>query len=164
MLAQGASQAALARQFGIPANSIHRHAKLHLSASFIRAVRVGPFQSEERLRQLCAENGSTVLDNVRAVYSALAARFLVAYEAGDDATLIPLTTRIHENLTITAKLTRELLPPQSIVVQNLFALPDFAVLQQTLLRVTAGHPEVRADIVRELKLLADKREPVEIAA
>jgi len=164
MLAQGGNRGAVARRFGISANSIYHHFKHHLSEDFVRAVRVGPFQSEERLRQLCAENGASVLDSVRGIYGGLAARWLIAYEAGDDITLGALTGRMHENLTMTAKLTRELLPPQSIVVNNLFALPDFAALQQALLRVTAGHPEVRAEIVRELKLLADKREPIEVAA
>jgi hypothetical protein len=30
-------------------------------------VRIGPFESEERLRQLCAENGVSVVEILRAI-------------------------------------------------------------------------------------------------
>ena len=42
------------------------------------AVRLGPFESEARLRQLCAENGVSVVETLRAVNAGVSARWLTA--------------------------------------------------------------------------------------
>jgi hypothetical protein len=44
-------------------------------------LRCGPFASEEKLREICAENGESVLTQLRAVNEAVAARWLNAFEA-----------------------------------------------------------------------------------
>ena len=165
LLAQGATKSALARQFNIPADSVYRHGKRHIPADFVRAIRIGPHQSEAHLRKLCADSGSSVLDNLKGIYGGLASRWLACFETGADNALCGLTTKLHDNLELQARLTRELLPPSTTVVNNIFALPDFALLQQALLRVTSAYPEVRAAIVRELKAIADRSPPaIEVSA
>jgi hypothetical protein len=52
----------LGPRFGLSSQAIYNHAKKHVSAEFRAAVRIGPFESEEKLRQLCAENGASIVE------------------------------------------------------------------------------------------------------
>jgi len=160
LLARGAAFAAVARQFGLSEDSVTRHYRNHVPSEFKAQVKLGPFQSEEHLRKLCAEAGTSVLDNLRSIYSGLTSRWLVNYEAGDDATLVMLSRELHTNLVTQARLTRELMPAPSSVVNNFFQLPLFGDLQSRLLTILRDFPEARAAVLREFKSLAEKQPPL----
>ena len=51
----------LGQKFGLGASALYNHAKKHISPDYIRAIKVGPFESEEQLRKLCAEAGTSVV-------------------------------------------------------------------------------------------------------
>jgi len=70
--------------------------------------------------------------------------------------------RLHENFTLTGKLTGELVKlghPGTTVNVNLFADPRFLELQAALVRVLARHPEARADVLRAFKELDQRAAP-----
>src|SRR5712692_10075637 len=98
LCAQGAPIFPIARPFGVSKDSLYRHYKKHVSDEFKKSIVLGPFRDEAHLRRLCAESGTSVLDNLRTVYSGVASRWLVAYEAGADEKLALLTARLHQNL------------------------------------------------------------------
>jgi hypothetical protein len=164
LIARGAPLKPLARRFGISANSLFRHAHGHVSEEYRRAVKIGPFASEDELRKLCADGGISVLESLRSLYGGLSSRWLVNYEAGADDTLALLTARLHQNLELQARLTRELLPAATTITNNFFALPIFADLQASLLRTLASFPEARAAVIAEFKALADRAPPLLIEA
>jgi hypothetical protein len=154
LLATGASQPALAKKFGLSKDVVWRHNQSHIAEEFRRRVKIGPFESEEHLRQLCAEGGASVIDNLRAIYRGLASRWLVAFEAGADQTLSLLTVRMQSNLELQAKITKELAPPGAYggpVTNNFYVSPQYL----TVLRVAAvalrPYPEARRDFARALR-------------
>ena len=84
LVCSGAGVKPTAKKFGVGCNSLRNHVAKHISQSYRDAVRSGPLQSEEQLRRLVAELGAGVIENLKAIYSGLASRWLHAFEAGDD--------------------------------------------------------------------------------
>ena len=99
-----------AKKFGVSYDSLRNHVAKHIAQSYRDAVRLGPLQSEEQLRRLVAESGAGVIENLKAIYSGLASRWLHAFEAGDDHKLSLLTGKLHANLEMQARITKELSP------------------------------------------------------
>jgi hypothetical protein len=155
LLSTGASQPALAKKFELSKDVVWRHNQSHIAEEFRRRVKIGPFESEENLRKLCAEGGASVIDNLRAIYRGLASRWLVAFESGADQTLSLLTIRMQSNLELQAKITKELAPPGAyggpVVTNNFYVSPQYL----TVLRVAAvalrPYPEARRDFARALR-------------
>jgi hypothetical protein len=135
LAASGASLAPLAAQFRLKRSAVYNHSARHISDAYRAAIKIGPFESEEHLRRLCAESGVSVLDNLRAIYGGVAARWLVAFEAGADQTLALLTTKLQANLALQGQLTRELMPPGSTVNNSLVI-----VTPEVVRAVQAMHP------------------------
>jgi hypothetical protein len=132
-----------AKKFGVSYDSLRNHAAKHISQTYRDAVRSGPLQSEEQLRRLVAESGVGVIENLKTIYSGLASRWLHAFEAGDDHKLSLLTGKLHANLELQGRITRELQPSGGTYVQNNFLLGDAA----QLLKILAPFPEARKAIV-----------------
>jgi hypothetical protein len=131
------------------------HSKKHVSPEYRSAVRLGPFQSEERLRQLCAENGVSVVETLRAVNAGVSARWLVAFEAGADDTFVSLTGQIRKNLELLARLTRELVPQPSVVTTTnnfmLFEHPEYVQVIAALSVALRPFPEARQAVLSALR-------------
>ena len=135
----GAALKPLSARFGLKPSAMYNHCRRHISEAYKRSVKVGPFESEEHLRKLCAESGTSVLENLRAIYGGLCSRWLVNFEAGADQTLALLTTKLHSNLELQGRLTKELLPPGSTI--NTLIVTDDIVRAVQAMRPT---PEQRA--------------------
>ena len=163
LIAKGAPIKALARQFGVSGAALARHAKNHVSAAYKRAVALGPFESEGALRKIVAESGSSVLETVRAMRSGYAARWQVMREAGADGVMVMVGREIRALLDLEARITKELAPTPSMLVQNFFQLPDFLSFQSRLLNVLARHPEANAEVLREFQAL-EPPAPIEVSA
>jgi hypothetical protein len=153
LLATGASHPSLAKKFGLTKDCVWRHNKGHITEDYRRSVKIGPFESEDHLRKLCAESGTSVLDRLNAIYSGLSARWLVALEAGDDTGLGMLSGRMLDNLGLQARLTKELVPPgaHGPVTNNFYLSTEYL----TMLRVAAvalrPYPEARQAFARALR-------------
>jgi hypothetical protein len=155
LLALGDQVKPIATKFNLQPTSVYNHKRKHISAEYIRAVRIGPLESEEQLRDLCARHGGSVIENLTAIYSGLVARWLAAFEGGDDATLSVLTQRLHKNLELRARLTHELVPPSTITNNVLIADPEYLRVIGTLARLLAPFPEARKRVaigLREMDL------------
>jgi len=81
LVCSGAGVQPTAKKFGVSYDSLRNHVAKHISQSYRDAVRSGPLQSEEQLRRLVAESGAGVIENLKAIYSGLASRWLHAFEA-----------------------------------------------------------------------------------
>ena len=132
LAASGAPLKPLALRFALKPSAMYNHCRRHISEAYKRAVKIGPYESEEHLRKLCAESGTSVLENLRAIYGGLASRWLVNFEAGADQTLALLTTRLHSNLELQGRLTKELLPPGSTTINNLIITDDIVKAVQAM--------------------------------
>ena len=95
------------------------------------------------MRRLMAESGAGVIENLKAIYSGLASRWLHAFEAGDDHKLSLLTGKLHVNLEMQARITKELSPGGSVHIQNNYLMNDVT----TLLKILAPYPEAKRAIV-----------------
>jgi len=156
LLALGDQVKPIAAKFALQPTSVYNHKKKHISAEYVRAVRIGPLESEEQLRDLCARHGGSVIENLGAIYSGLVSRWLAAFEGGDDATLSVLTQRLHKNLELRARLTHELVPPAASVTNNvLIADPQYLRVIGRLAQLLAPFPEARKRVavgLREMDL------------
>ena len=158
LIATGAPLKPLAVRFGLTSSSVWNHAKKHISAEYRAAVRLGPFESEKRLRQLCAENGVSVVETLRAINAGVSARWLVAFEAGADDTFVSLTGQLRKNLELLAKLTKELVPPgpTTVVTNNIsfFANPEALAAINALAIALRPYPEARLAAAAALRQFA----------
>jgi hypothetical protein len=73
-----------------------------------------------------------VLENLRAIYGGLASRWLVNFEAGADQQLALLTVRMHSNLKLQGRLTRELLPGGPTINNTLIVTDDIVRAVQAM--------------------------------
>jgi hypothetical protein len=155
LIATGAPLKPLAPRFGLKPSSLYNHSKKHVSPEYRAAVRIGPFESEARLRQLCAENGVSVVETLRAVNAGVSARWLVAFEAGADDTFISLTAQVRKNLELLARLTRELVPqPSAVTTTNNFMLfehPAYLQVIAALCMALRPFPEARQAVLATLR-------------
>ena len=154
LVCSGAGVQPTAKKFGVSYDSLRNHVAKHISQSYRDAVRLGPLQSEEQLRRLVAESGAGVIENLKAIYSGLASRWLHAFEAGDDHRLALLTGKLHANLEMQARITKELAPPGSTYVQNNYLLADVT----QLMRILQPFPEARQAIANYYR----ERSPVRV--
>jgi hypothetical protein len=168
LIATGASLKPLASRFGLKPSSLYNHSKKHVSAEYRAAVRLGPFESEARLRQLCAENGVSVVETLRAVNAGVSARWLAAFEAGADDTFISLTAQMRRNLELLARLTRELVPQPSVVNTTnnfmLFEHPEYVQVIVALSMALRPFPEARQAVLATLRSFRTAGERVLIDA
>jgi len=154
LLALGSTVKAVARQFNVGHDACTRHFANHVTDDFKRQVRLGPYDSEERLRALCADGGVSVLETLKAIYAPLAARYMAAFEAGADQVMIGLASRMQANLMDQARLTRELMPHPSNVslTQNIVMTPGwFEGFSGRMVEFARRHPEIREDLMRVLR-------------
>jgi hypothetical protein len=154
LIATGAPLKPLAVRFGLTSSSVWNHAKKHISAEYRAAVRLGPFESEERLRQLCAENGVSVVETLRAINAGVSARWLVAFEAGADDTFVSLTGQLRKNLELLAKLVPP--GPTTVVTNNIsfFANPEALAAINALAIALRPYPEARLAAAAALRQFA----------
>ena len=168
LIATGASLKPLASRFGLKPSSLYNHSKKHVSSEYRAAVRLGPFESEARLRQLCAENGVSVVETLRAVNAGVSARWLAAFEAGADDTFISLTAQMRKNLELLARLTRELMPQPSVVNTTnnfmLFEHPEYVQVIAALSMALRPFPEARQAVLATLRSFRTAGERVLIDA
>lgn len=144
LCARDGNLSAIAKKFRVSYSALYRHFENHVSAEYRKAVQDSPLKDLESLQKLAAQSGASVCDNLAAIYGGLSNRWLHAFESGDDLRLSALTARLHQNLELRARISRELLPSGATFNQtNNFLLSDAG----QLLRVLKDFPEARKAIV-----------------
>jgi transposase-like protein len=149
----GASLDAVAAQFGVSRDSVHRHFKAHVTDKRRAELMAGPAQVE-KLAVAAAKESKSLLEQLTIVRSVLFRQFLNAAEAGDRPGVANVAGRLLESLRELGKLTGELRQLSGVTVHNTLNLvtsPQFLALQDGLLRVARAHPEAKADIVAVLR-------------
>lgn len=156
LIASGATKRSLALRFKLHHDCVLRHAKNHVPESYKKAVAIGPFKSEAELRRLTAENSTSVVQNLQALYGGLASRWLACLEAGADNALISISKEMHRNLDLRARISRELTPAGTTIVNTIFQLQPVIELERTLMRVLSEYPDAKAAVIRELRAIESK--------
>jgi hypothetical protein len=147
----GSGRRALAEKFGLTPDAIAKHGKNHISAEYRAAVLAGPFRSEDDLRQLAAEEGTSVLVNYRALFNAHRGRWLRALEIGDDDAMVKHARAMDNMLWRIGQLTREIAPHAPAIQTNVFMTADYYQFERRALSVLRRHPEALEDWLAEFR-------------
>jgi hypothetical protein len=153
-LAAGASLRATARKFGVPYHSLRRHWLGHVDAQARAAYIAGAGIVKEELEQLVADTDLSILDHLRAIRAKLYFVFDAVSEAGDRLNLDRLAGRLHENLSLSAKLTGELQRgPLFNIQNNLMVSPDYSRAIARIVAAVAPFAEARQAVIAALREL-----------
>jgi hypothetical protein len=154
-LAAGASLRATAKKFEISYHSLRRHWLGHVDAGARAAYIVGAGVSKDQLEELVADTDLSILDHLRVIRGRLYVSFDAVFEAGDRLNLDRLAGRLHENLSLSAKLTGELQRgPLFNIQNNLIGEPG--LLPRAIARIVsavAPFAEARQAVVAALREL-----------
>jgi hypothetical protein len=110
LLATGAEARAVARRFGLSKSAVSRHLHGHISETWMAAMKVGPYGSQAELAKLCAEEGISVVQGLRALYASHHAMLVANREAGATNAYITVAREIRATLNDIGRITGELLP------------------------------------------------------
>jgi hypothetical protein len=145
-LAMGCSKRQIGERFKISADAVWRHGNAHLTPEMRAALATKILAREGDMRRILLEEGSSIVEALKAVRGPLFGLYLAAVDVGDGKAAGALAGRLHESLALAAKLTGELTPHASISITNVLLSPDFMRLRADLLRVLARYPEARAEV------------------
>jgi hypothetical protein len=125
----GKGRNAVATKFGLSPGSVNNHLHRHISPEYRWAVMAGPFGSETELRELAAQEGTSVLQSLRVIFNGHRHRWLLSMEAGDDSNMINHARLMSQMLWKIGQLTQEILPTpvihQNNTVINVLEVPEY---------------------------------------
>ena len=145
-IATGISRRLIAARFKVSADAAWRHGRAHLTSEIRAALATKVLAREGDMRRVLLEEGTGVVEALKAIRGPLFGMFLTAVDVGDARAATALSGRLHESLSLTAKLTGELVPHTGVSITNVLLSPDFMRLRAELLRVLARYPEVREEV------------------
>jgi hypothetical protein len=164
LLARGSPVAPLARRFGVAQRRLYNHRDRHITATFKASVKVGPFASEEQLRNICDGANASVLDQLRAMNAAVSTRWLEAFESGAHDRFLDLTVAVRKNLEVMAQLTREIAPAANVKITNnvtLFQSPEYIQAVTSISDALLPFPEARRAVAQAMRALGHSAVPSE---
>ena len=148
----GTGRRAIAKKYGLTTSAVQRHANACITPEYRAAILAGPLRSEEDLRQLAADEGQSVLVNYRALYNGHRARWLHAFESGDDVAMVKHGRAMDGMLWKIGQLTREISPnAPTTAIQNIYMTPDYYNFERRALKVLRRHPEALQDWLLEFR-------------
>jgi hypothetical protein len=136
-LVSGTSYRAIAEQHGLAATSVHRHAQQHLSAVLARSDRFTNGSDPEQL-----------LDRITALEGEARRLMTKAEEAGELRTALSAVRELVRIVELLAKIRGEL---TEMPVVNLTVLPQWQLIETTILEVLQSHPELRRELAGRLR-------------
>src|SRR6516164_9290009 len=122
-IATGLSKRAVARRFGVSNDAVWRHRQAHLTAEMRAALATKLLRREGDMRRILLEEGTGVVEALKAIRGPLFGLFLVAIDTGDSKAAAALAARLHESLALAAKLTGELAPHAGVSAASRRANP-----------------------------------------
>jgi hypothetical protein len=138
------SRRLIAARFKVSADAAWRHGREHLTPEIRAALATKVLAREGDMRRILLEEGTGIVEGLKAIRGPLFGMFLTAIDLGDAKAATAISGRLHESLSLTAKLTGELVPHAGT---NVLLSPDFMRLRAELLRVLARYPEARDEVV-----------------
>jgi hypothetical protein len=158
---KGRGRRAIAEKFGLSEVAVYNHGRHHISPEYRKAILAGPFRSEDDLRQLVAEEGQSVVLNLRSIFNGHRQRWLAAMEGHDDGMMIRHAACMGELLWKIAKVTHEVAPPQTFVQNNMSISlgehPEYVRSITALVEALRPFPEARKAAASALRALGDAR-------
>lgn len=145
-IATGVSRRVIAQRYKVGPDSVWRHGREHLTDEMRAALATKILQREGDMRRILLEEGTGVVEALKAIRAPLFGMFLVAVDCGDSKTATAISGRLHESLQLSAKLTGELIPNAGTTITNIVLSADYQRLRTELLRVLQRFPEARAEI------------------
>ena len=140
----------IGERFKVSPHATWRHGK-HLGPELKAAPALKLIVRQRDISAVVLEEGTSTIEQLRAVRAPLFSRFLACVDCGDDRSAAALAGRLHEGLQISAKLAGELVPAISTQIQNIVLSPDYIRLRGDLLGALRPFPEAAravADVFR----------------
>jgi hypothetical protein len=150
-LASGATHLSVGRRFGIAHNAVSRHSANHLTPDIRAALKTKLLKREEDLQRVLLEEGAGIVEALSAIRGPLYGLYLAAIDVGDAAAAARFSGRLHESLTISAKVTGDLVPHVGTSITNVVLSPDYQLLRHKLLRILERHPAAKAEVEAEFR-------------
>ena len=152
MLSAGASKRSVGAKFKLAPDAVWRHWHNHVSAEARAAYVAGAGLSKDQLEQVAADEALSVLDHLKIIRGRLYFGLDAVSEAGDRINLDRLAGRLHENLSLVAKLTGELQRGPLFNIQNNVSIsPDYSLAIARIVAAVAPFPDARIAIVAALR-------------
>jgi hypothetical protein len=140
-IASGLSKRSIGERFSVSPDAVWRHGQAHLTVELRAALALKLIRKEGDTRAILLEEGATTIQALQAVRAPLFGRFLAAVDVGDDRAAASLAGRLHEGLSLSARLSGQLAPASSVTVQNIVLSSDYIRLRSDLLAALRPFPE-----------------------
>lgn len=150
MMATGVSTKRVGERFGVHWAAVHRHWHHHTPPSVRAARAANALRPGVELDKLINDESAGLLEHLQNVRGKLYLLFDTAVEVGDRNAAALLSGRLHENLTIVARLTGELMKHATPTVTNVLVNPDVLQLMHAVRAAVAPFPEARQAVVAAL--------------
>ena len=148
------SKNAIGRKYGLHPDSVHRHARDHLTEQMRREIAI---EIKRDRAQVVADElnaGQVEIDGgLQNIVHEIDALLRRAKADGNDPLALMSLKEMRATLMSLAQLHGSLRQELTVNV-NLNESPQFLTLREMILRVLARHPEAKADFLGEMKRLA----------
>src|SRR6266849_11108991 len=104
-IATGISRRLIAVRFKVSADAAWRHGRAHLTPEIRAALATKVLAREGDMRRSLLEEGTGVVEALKAIRGPLFGMFLAAVDLGDARAATAISGRLHESLSLSAKLT-----------------------------------------------------------
>jgi hypothetical protein len=142
LAASGAQLKPLAEQYGVKPAAMYNHFAKHVTARYKRIIGASRLETFEQLMQRCTEGDAETIDILDLLIRGHAQQWGVALDAGASQQMASHATKILAATELRSKITRELVPAQSLTVNN-FVLRDAAEIVSALRQ----HPDAQQALV-----------------
>ncbi len=167
MLVSGVGRRAIAKKFGVSADAVWRHGRLHISQEQRTQLLAGPIKLRE-LADRAAEEGLSLIEYTGMVRSTVLQQFFAAGEANDRSGVALLSARLAELFRLQGQFTGELASSlvTNTTVNNFHFTTDpaFRQLMMDVAEALEPYPEARrAVFARFAALEGDSVERLAVA-
>jgi hypothetical protein len=154
-LARGVSAGALARRYKLGTDSLYRHARNHLPPQLRASLLAGPDLAGVDLDTLKETESQSLLANLVALRHRLFAALDTAEEYNDAGMLTRVSSQIHANLELVARILGDLGVGNTTNV-NVLIMPQYVELRVALVQALASFPEAKQAVAAVLYQLESK--------
>jgi hypothetical protein len=153
-LARGVSVTALSRRYKVSTDAIYRHSNNHLPPQLRAKLIAGP-DIDIDLDRLRESESQSLLANLVALRHRLFAALDTAEEYGDANMLSRVSSQLHANLELTARLLGDLGVGGTTNI-NVLIQPQYIELRVALVSALASFPEAKQAVAQVLHQLESK--------
>jgi hypothetical protein len=147
-VASGLSLRAVARRYKVSEDAVQRHAARHLSPEQRAAIALKLTARQGDIHSALLERGATVTETIAALQGPLWTLFLKATDIGDAKAASTISGRLLESLSLTAKITGELLPHAQTNTINVVLHPSYQALRGRLIEILDRFPEAKDAVIQ----------------